>query len=240
MVRPNGRRTMAPTPRFEAARENSRSTLIYGSGETAMSWLAVGLARRTHRGIAWIDCIDRTSPLDPAWSARTGSDRGFREFRGIEPSGLLVQEVPAERLDGMIRAESSEARDRIGRLLGLPSVLQSLISLGPNGHDAPPVIVRGLEALPDVVVHGTFGNPRVHETLHESGISLVATYSGAPVRSVQDAFDEVYRVDDRGSEQWPDSYVWSERGLTDIDLLLPRPLRQAWSELRLDPDLLPT
>ena len=88
------------------------------------------------------------------------------------------------------------------------------------------------------LVDATFSNAQVHEALHREGVSLLATFFGTPPTTVRDAFDQVYRVEEAGGFHWTYAFVWPERGPTDIDLRLPRPLREVWQELGFDPGLL--
>ena len=203
-----------------------------------MSMLAVGFALREHRGFTWANLAERydsrARPRPNSWELYPN----VRRCGPIAPRELEVQALPPEAVDRVVHLDSPEERRHLLGWLHLPAFLQDLIAFASAGHDILPVVFSHLNAIPVELVDATFSNPQVHETLHREGISLLATFSGTPATTVRDAFDQVYRIEDVGGHHWTDAFVWSVRGLTDIDLLLPRPLREVWRELRLDPELL--
>lgn len=215
-----------------------RSILIHGSGETAMSMLAVGFALQACREFAWAQCGEparlRGSAMRDAWERYAS----VRRYGPIDPRELEVQPIRPETVDQVVNPINRDERNRLVGLLHLPPFLQGLVSAGPGASELLPILFSQLDALPAELVRATFADPQVHETLHRGGVLLLATFHGAPTASLRDAFDQVYRIEDVGRAHWTDAFVWSERGPADVDLLLPRPLREVWSELRLDPTLL--
>ena len=203
-----------------------------------MSMLAVGFALRDHHGFTWANLAER---YDPAVRPRPSSWERYPNVRRcgpIDPRELKVQVLRPEAVDRVVDLESPEERRHLLGWLHLPAFLQDLFALPTPGHEVLPVVFSHLNAIPAELVDATFSNPQVHATLHREGMSLLATFFGTPATAVRDAFDQVYRIEDAGGHHWTDAFVWSERGPTDIDLLLPRPLREVWHGLRLDPELL--
>lgn len=204
----------------------------------AASMLAVGFALRRGRGFTWANCAQ---PWDPGTGLRPSSwelNPNVRRRGPVDPRELEIPSIRPETIDQVVEPDTPEERHRLLGLLTLPPFLQDLVSLSRDVKPVPPVVFSHLDALPVELIDATFSNLQVHETLHRGGVSLLATFFGSPTLSVRDAFDQIYRIEDVGGRHWADAFVWSERGLPEVALLLPRPLREVWPELRLDPDLL--
>ena len=199
---------------------------------------AVGLALRGHREFTWARCTATPAPNDrivsAVWERYTAAPRSGP----VDPRDLEVQPVAENAVDRLLVPGAPGERRQLLELLRLPPFLQGLLSTLPGGREPLPVVFSHLNALPKELVYETFANHRVHETLHAGGVSLLATYFGTPDLSIVDAFEQCYRIEDAGGAHWADAFVWSERGPTEVDLLLPRRLREVWSELGLDPGLL--
>jgi hypothetical protein len=217
------------------------SILISGSGESAMSMLALAFARQVDPAFAWAN-------LSPSTSGFEGDVRRLLVDRS---EGHVVEQVALDDLatrsarpDGLDRLLmlGPVYEDLVGRFtdyLQLPGLLQTLVcrTLSPNGGGAilltnvdavsPPTAVRALEL------------PHVHETLHREGVTLLATYRGTAPDRLAQAFNEVFRVEQHIGMSWPEALLAAERGGLLPGLLAPRPLRECWSALGLCARLLP-
>ena len=197
--------------------------------------LALALGRRQSDRIEWASCCTASSLGEEP--VRRSVDRFGSPIRdgAIHPSELALARVDLESLDRLVASSSPESRARLIELLRLPPLLQEALQAG-NGAAA--LVMARLDALPDELITACFGCRWVHDALHHAGLSLVATYSGRPSAAFAAEFDRVFRIEQLGSGRWSEAFVWSERGPTEIDLLLPQPLRSVWAGMRFDARLL--
>ena len=216
-----------------------RTVLVYGQGEPAMTMLALGLAQRFAPRFAWGRCMGAADALSgmvrAMWLAHAGAPR----FDSVSSSDLEPQPVPLAQLDAFVDPGPDTQRERLLSLLRLPPLFQALV--GPP--EAPtqerlPLLLSHVERIPPEVLRAVLTDPTFRRTLRESGVPIVATFDGMPDASLRDAFDRVFRIEDPGTLHWYAASVWTERGPTDTDRGRPRPLREVWTDLDLDPRLL--
>jgi hypothetical protein len=217
-----------------------RSILIFGSGESAMSVLAAGLAELVRPEFAWANCAGSPSQWEDSVARMMERRSRGRRAEATQPSDLQMHEAPSEAIARVVVPESlpGEQRQRLVEFVRLPPLLQRLISNAAPGGDAVSVVLTNVDGLPDPVVATTLASPELHDSLHHEGITLLVTFRGIPSLLLKEAFDQIYRVELPRAGSWMHSSVTSERGLESPDLLLPQTLAEAWTILGLNPDLI--
>ena len=216
------------------------SILISGTGETAMSMLALGFARRVDQAFGWADFSASPSALDGA--ARRMFVEGT-EGRRVEHATVRELSTPSERppeLGTFLTPEpgSREFEGRLRAFLALPDLFQTLLgrTLSPTGEGV--ILLTNVDAVSSAAARKTLELPTLHDTLHREGVTLLVTYRGTPPSSLSKPFDEVFQVEHLG-QSWPDALLVAPQSNLLPGLLAPRRLRECWPALGLGPDLLP-
>jgi|GEM_PF-4845571 len=218
--------------------EDPQSILIYGSGDAAISMLALGFAQRGRPQFAWANCAGSTHELELRTRELLDVHAGVGRWDSVEPRQLEPQSVRPEAVDDLVEMGTDTSRSLLLNLLRLPPLLQELVSITPPLSDPVTIVLTRVDALPAGLARDTFGDPSLHDTLHRGRVTLVVTFHGTPALPLLEAFDRVFRIEEIRGKHWADSFVWSERDPAEIDLLLPQPLRDTWSGLNLNPSLL--
>lgn len=159
-------------------------------------------------------------------------------WNAVEPRQLEPQTVRPEAIDDLVVTGTVPDKRLLLNLLRLPPLLQGLVTITPPLSTPVAIVLTRIDALPAGLARNTFGDPQLHETLHQNRVTLVATFQGRPALPLLHAFDQVFRVEEVHGKHWAESHVWSERYPGETELLLPQPLRETWAGLKLNPGLL--
>jgi len=206
-----------------------------------MSVLAAGLAELVRPEFAWANCSGSTTEWERSVVSLLERGSSGRRADPVEPADFQPLETHPEAIAELVDPETLPARmrERLFEFVGLPPLLQRLVSTASTPGDRVSVVLTNVDGLPPLIVQSTFESSRVHEVLHREGITLLVTFRGNPSSRMQEPFDQVYRVEQPFDGPWVDSKVRSERGPARTELLLPKSLRESWTTLGLNPWLLP-
>ena len=229
-----------PDPMPPAVPARGVSILISGSGETAMSMLALGFARKVDRAFAWANFSESTRRLNEGVRKMFVERTEGRRVEHASVDGLSTSVEGPRVLRTFLRSDpaSEDLESRLEAYLTLPEIFQSLLgrTVSANGEGA--MVLTNLDAVPPEVLRKTVELPALHDILHREGVTLLVTYRGSPPSSLDRVFDEVFRVERLG-KNWPDALLAATRSEQFPGLRAPRPLRDCWSDLGFSPALLP-
>ena len=220
--------------------QRPESVLVHGVEPLATSALAVGLASRGRGPVAWADCAR-------ARSAAYAPARTWIELR-VGPPAIeqvddpLLRPVNFERILLRHVVAPTEGPDD-GRLLNhlaLPELFQRLASRAISVAGVGAILLANIDALPEALCANTVGTARLHQTLHEEGLSVLMTSRSSPSTSLGDAFDRIFRVDGPEGARWDTAWLTEEKGTTGPGARPPVQLRAAWARLGLEPSLFPS
>ena len=225
-----------PPPSYRVPDQEYESILIYGTGDVAMSMLAIGLARNAHEQFTWADCGKSSTPdRDPIHDLM----RKYASVHSPESVGtvdLEPSQLHVEAFSALIA--TTNYREFLLELLRLPALFQEIVPFPPREDSGQSFILTRVDSLPPRLVRDTLQDRRLHATLHRSHLTLVATFRGDPPEALQRSFYRVFGVEETESQEWADAMVWAERGAADLDLLHSQSLKEAWTRLGLDRSLL--
>jgi len=219
------------------ARERDESLLVYGPDVRLDAAFALALARRRYMAIAWADCARpgrRAIAEALAWVERR---LGPPVVGLVDPP--LLRPANFDRavvLHVLAPARAGEER-RLLNHLAMPEVFQRLAAraISPDAHGA--VLLLHVDNLPEALRPGVLDTARLHETLHEEGLSFLATSQTAPTEATAQAFDTVVRLEPGDSASWASAVLVAQRGNGFGTGKGPAPLPGVWEHLGLDPSL---
>jgi len=211
------------------------SILVHGSRELPVAWTAVGLARKAGPTFAWADCAGGRSH-------EVAEARSWIEARFGPPALDPVEAAwlrPADRdrlnLKRVVAAGGETDQRRLLNHLALPELFQRLTAraIEPDGRGV--IVLLHVDALADAVRANTLDTAWLHETLHEEGITLVATARDRAADPLVNAFDQVLRYERASRPTEPDGTLTQEKPLGAGMEPSATGLRAVWQRLGLDP-----
>jgi hypothetical protein len=214
------------------------SILIFGTGESAMSILAAGLARHARSTFGWANCSGTTDGLEfvALQLLRENSDSG-RASR-VDPRELTAPPPYQDELGRIVVPETlpPAERSRLDNYLALPLLLQRLLASARAPEGRTILLLTNLDSLDPRITEAALSRPEVHEILRREHVSLVATYRGVPPARLLDVFDRAYRTDSVAGSAWDETGVTMVRGAGRTGAPSPAPLRELLPWLGLTPD----
>lgn len=225
-----------PPPSYRVPNQEYESILIYGTGDVPMAMLAIGLARNAHVQFTWADCGNLGSTDGEPIHDLMRSYASARSPEAIGTDDLEPPRLHVEAFNALIA--TTNYREFLLELLRLPALFQEIVPFPPREDSGHSFILTRVDTLPARLVRDTLQDRRLHETLHRSHLTLVATFRGDPPQALQRSFYRVFGVEETESQQWADAMVWAERGAADLDLLRSQSMKEAWTRLGLDRSLL--
>ncbi len=227
-----------PPPSYRVPDQEYESILVYGTGDLPMSMLAIGLARNAHAQFTWADCGDPRTPERDLIRDLMRKYASGRSPESVDATDLESSRLHVEAFNALIT--STNYREFLLELLRLPPLFQEMVPFPPREGDGHSFILTRVDALPERLVRDTLQNRHLHQTLHRSRLTLVATFRGDPSEALQRAFYRVFGVEDTMGPEWTDAMVWAERGTAELDLLHSQSMKEAWTRIGLDRSLLTT
>jgi len=214
------------------------SILVHGEDDIAVSAVAVGFARRAAGSFAWVDFeIPKDGTMSSArlWI----EDRsGQPMVETVEPSLLRPSNRDRLALRRLVTPESNLENTRLQNHLALPELFQRLAAraLTPAGHGV--VLLANVDCLPRDLRVNTVETRWIHETLHEEGLSVIATSRAPPSEGLSRAVDRVLRVEVPEGGALADGLITEEKLGAGPGASRPLGLRTVWDQMGLDPGLL--
>lgn len=221
-----------------SARGREASILVHGSHALGTTGVALALARRTSEAFAWVDCDGgrRDEGSFRSW-LRAVAGRPVVE----DVDAPLLTPAPADRLPlhQVVRSTNGPEDGRLLNLLTMPELFQRMASraIREDGHGV--VLLLNIDRLSRSALAATVESRRLHATLHNEGLTVIATHLGAPPEPLRGVFDRIFRVDASERGSWARGTLTEEKGGGPGDSAAPIPLRSVWGRLGLDSALLP-
>ncbi|HYA10969.1 MAG TPA: hypothetical protein VEH10_04805 [Thermoplasmata archaeon] len=224
-------------PNLSPVRHRAESILVHGSDELAIAAVAVALALRATESFAWADCAD------PGVPSAGDSARSWVEARSGRPAVDPVEESllrPSNSDRQVLRQLVAPAQGldeaRLLNHLALPELFQRLAAraISSDGHGV--VLLANVDALSATLRAETLEAARLHQTLHDEGLTMIVTSRAPPSEAMVRTFDRIFRVD------VPSNRSWEAGSLTEVKSAAherdgpPVPLLTALGRLGLDPD----
>lgn len=205
-----------------------------------MLMLAFGFARRVAPSFAWANFSTSTRALDGASRRMFVEGTEGRRVEYATVHELSTSAEGAHAFESLVRPDpsSTDLEGRLKAYLALPEIFQTFLSRTVSASGEEVVLLTNVDAVASVTARRALEHTELHDTLHREGVTLLVTYRGIPPSTLTRAFDEVFQVEHLG-ESWPDALLAATRSKLLPGLLAPRPLRECWAALGLDPGLLP-
>ena len=224
----------APT----AAGPREESILVHGPDGFAVSALAVALARRTRRSFAWADCADPRTNGASALRSWVEDRSGRPTLEVVDASVLRPANLDRLMLRRLVAAEGVADETRLLNYLALPGLFQRLAARALSSDGRGVMYLANVDALAPELLTNTLETERLHQTLHEEGLTVIVSSRAAPSEALSRPFDRVLHVDVPGGVPWGAGWLTEEKGDGHGGDEQRVPLRTAWDRLGLDPSLL--
>jgi len=215
------------------------STLVYGPDETATAALAAALALREHGTFRWVDCA-REAP-EEGLAAHDIFARGspHPEVSRVDDSLLRSAAFAPSALRELVVLEGQEEETRLRTFLGLPQLFQMLGARESTDGGSAAGLMANVDHLRPEPGGRLLEQRSFHRALHDAGVVLFSTASSSPSAGMVEAFGRLYRIELPAGAGREAGVVWEEKSEAPGTLPRLRSVREAWSEWRLDPTLLP-
>lgn len=225
-------------PSSGATRRVEESIVVHGTDRVALSAVAVALARRRAGSFAWADCAG--SAPGRGLPTRRWLERhvGQPAVEVVDPSLLKPRDLEGVLLRHLVPSKQRQDESRLLDHLAMPELFQRLAAraIVPNGHGV--VVLVNVDAISPTLRANTVETSRLHQTLHEEGLSVILTWTGVPSAAMRQVADRLLRIDVPVGRPWTEGWLAEEKegGVENDGARLP--LETAWVRLGLDLDLL--
>ncbi len=223
-------------PSLPAGRE---SILVHGRDRFVTLAVALALAHRAGSRVAWVDFAPPLNEAHAAARAWAEARAGPPVLERVDSEQLRPGEVGRAAVERLVLDLSAAELARVVEHLQLPPLFQRLTAEAAVGGRPGAVLLANVDVLRPELRARSIEEVRVHETLHREGLSLVATSGAGPTNTLDRPFDRVYRVEPVADPSGLGLGLTEERGGQEPADGRLVPLRRAWSQLGLDPELLP-
>lgn len=224
--------------REQNAPPDAESILVHGSHRIATSAVALALALRSGRSVAWADCSAGESNGEAKARAWVSERAGPPVVDRVESDLLRPTVVERASVERLVLAASGEELARLLDHLALPELFQRLSARAGGYGRAGAVLLTNVDGLRPELRASSIETVRLHETLHAQGLSVVATSRAVPTNTLDRPFDRIFRVELAEESRWTEATIAEERGGVPAGGARPVPLSEAWRTLGLDPALL--
>lgn len=216
----------------------AESILVYGGDDLATAVVAVALARRHVAEFAWADCAPLPHP--PAVRPRSWVERfaGPPLLHSVDETVLRPTNHHRLALHRLVTPTHGSEDLRLLNYLAMPELFQRLAAqaIRPEGRGV--VLLDHIDDLPTTTVANTLGTSRLHQTLHEEGVTMVVVSRTAPPEATARVFDRCFCVEVPAGAPWDDGWLTERTETAHRGEAVRSPLLAMWDRLGLEHDLL--
>jgi len=216
-----------------SAGPEEESILVHGPDRRASATVSMALVLRKGEAVAWADCEDPRSTPPETWRTWVESRWGGPVVEMVEPALLRPANLDRLLLRRLVASADGASETRLLNFLALPELFQRLAARALSTEGRGTVYLANADALAPPTLANTLGTLRLHQTLHEVGLSVVVSSGSPPPMALSGAFARVFHVEAPAGGAWREGWVTEESGDGQR-----RPLRSAWARLGLEPTLL--